>query len=64
MTLVDRFICRRLGHQPMFTVTMTTVSGTYLTICQRCGKWIELDLQAGAEDPVTLKKAGDQSDSS
>jgi len=51
MSLVDRFICRREGHIPSFTVTK--VSGvtvtSYVTSCLRCGKLYEVE-QAATND--------------
>lgn len=47
-TVVDWFVCRREGHRP--AVTITKVSGiritSYVTTCLRCGKHIEIEVEA------------------
>ncbi len=44
VSLVDRFICRREGHQPSVRITRQSgvnVISSYCT-CLRCGKWLEV----------------------
>ena len=51
MTLVDRFACRREGHLPQLTLTKANgVTGPIITKCQRCGKFIEVEIPKEAED--------------
>jgi transcription elongation factor Elf1 len=41
--LLDRFVCRRVGHDPVFVVrcSIPSVFKTYLTTCKRCGQVYE-----------------------
>lgn len=43
MTIVDRFICRREGHQPSGIITGTAAAyvTSYIVACKRCGKLVE-----------------------
>jgi transcription elongation factor Elf1 len=41
-----KFTCRREGHQPQVTVdNKAGVVASYLTVCMRCGKWLEVSLE-------------------
>lgn len=40
-----RFVCRREGHLPQLTITKANgVDGPIITKCQRCGKFIEIEV--------------------
>lgn len=50
---VDRFICRREGHDPVWRITAHNTGMTsYFTTCNRCGKWFEQDVPPVSEQAV------------
>jgi hypothetical protein len=55
MSMIDRFICRREGHDPTVRVTNLapswaySVVTSYITTCRRCGKAIEVQATGRAE---------------
>lgn len=50
MKAVDRFVCRREGHKPMFTITSAPkgMKIEYISPCQRCGKMVAATYTGGA----------------
>jgi hypothetical protein len=55
VTVIDRFICRREGHEPAVRLTNIAPSWahsvvvSYVTTCRRCGKPVEVQATGGTE---------------